>query len=412
MSYPATKQYRWPLSVDPFTLWDRLRLAAFVLNRSNRLTQCEQVKLYEQKMAKFIGCKFAVYASSGSAANTLLAMYVKDHTTRRVVAFPAVTWQTSCSPWIREGFTPRFFDVNIHDFSLNLTKLDEWLDVHAQECACVFVTSLLGFSPDLEKLDWLQGKHGVRIYTDNCESALTSFKSRNISSYFTSTISTYFAHHIQSIEGGFVLTDDEKLYHYCLMARNHGMVRGLKHPAFKLTLPIEEYRTPSISEEFDFSVMGSNFRNTEINAFLGQMDLLRAGSYINDRREQYEAFFKMIDPKFYVPRLKGEYEDVPFCLPIVPIYHQYKHKCLMACERLGIESRPLVAGNLLQHRAYREFYPQYYPTQDISKLETEKAKLSVADILHRNGFYVGIGNCTTLENVKHLATELNRIVGV
>ena len=365
---------------------------------------------YEQKIAKFIGCKFAVYASSGSAANTLLAMYVKDHSQKKIVAFPAVTWQTSCSPWIREGFTPRFFDVNISDFSLNLTKLDNWLTHNTEKCACVFATSLLGFSPDINKLKQLGSKHGVTIFLDNCEAALTSFEGRNISAHFTSTISTYFAHHIQSIEGGFVLTDDELIYHYCLMARNHGMVRGLNHPAFKLSLPIDGYRTPSISEEFDFSVMGGNFRNTEINALLGQMDLLRSGNYIKDRRDQYQDFCKNIDAKFYAPHLRWNCEDVPFCLPIVPIFHKHKTKCLMACERLGVETRPLVAGNLLHHRAYREFYAQYYPTDDLSKLDLECANLSVSDTLHRNGFYVGIGNCTTRGKVDELVGELNRIV--
>ena len=208
----TVRKYPWPLSVDPFTVWDRLRLALFTLNPKNRLTQSDQVQKYEKRMADFIGCRFAVYASSGSTANTLLAMYVKDTTKKRVVALPAVTWQTSCSPWIREGFTPRFFDVHVNSLSLNLDKLDEWLAHHHSEVACVFVTSLLGFSPDIESLQWLARRHNVTVFLDNCEAALTSFGGRNISSYFTSTISTYFAHHIQSVEGGFVLTDYERLY--------------------------------------------------------------------------------------------------------------------------------------------------------------------------------------------------------
>ena len=113
-------KYRWPLMNDPFTMWDRLKLSAFVCNPRNRWTQGEQVRLFEQEMAEYIGCRHAIFVSSGSTANTVLAMYLKDSrvsTLRNTVIFPSTTWTTSVSPFLREGFTPRFIDISFGDIS-------------------------------------------------------------------------------------------------------------------------------------------------------------------------------------------------------------------------------------------------------------------------------------------------------
>ena len=182
-------------------------------------------------MAKFIGCKYAVFVSSGSTANTLIAQYVKDKSKnfkeKNKVILPSTTWQTSCSPWVREGFDPIFIDVSMDDFSIDKNKLIKYVDQNHASIACIFPTSLIGYSQNLESLKQIQDKYKIPIYIDNCENNFGQFDNKNISSYFTSSTSTYFGHQLQSIEGGFIFTNNLEEYEYFIINRNHGMSRSL-----------------------------------------------------------------------------------------------------------------------------------------------------------------------------------------
>lgn len=401
-------RYEWPLNTSNVTWSDRIKLAGFFLDRRNRWTQGERVMQFEREMAAFVGCRFAVFVSSGSTANTLLAMWTRDREEKRnVVVLPAVTWTTSCAPWIREGFTPHFIDVCRTDFSMNLESLEYYLRKHAGEVACVFITSLLGFSPDIEQLQMLASRFNVPVMMDNCESLLTFYDEKNLSSYFTSTTSTYFGHHIQSVEGGFVFTNDGQLYKYCLMARNHGMTRSLDFPAFS-TEPLssssfrlqasDAYRNPDVDRRFDFYCLGSNFRNTDIHAAVGLLDLKRAESYARQRLDAYAAFRELLNPVIYhLPSDRRNCTDIPFALPVVRNndVDSRREDLLAVCDSLGVESRPIISGNLLRHTAYRPF------------VETGRV-FPVANILH-NGIYIGLGSIIDYDLMAKLAEALNKI---
>jgi CDP-6-deoxy-D-xylo-4-hexulose-3-dehydrase len=340
-------------------------------------------------MAAFVGCKFAVFTSSGSTANTLLAMYIRDKNmpSRNVVVLPVVTWPTSCSPWIREGFRPFFLDVSRVDFSMDITKLELYLRDHARSVAVVFITSLLGFTPNIEEIQRLARQYEVTVMLDNCESLLSEYDGRNLSSYFTSTTSTYFAHHLQSVEGGFVFTNDEKLYHYCIMARHHGMCRGL-----------EQYQNKDVDSRFDFYCLGNNFRNTDINATIGLLDFKRVKRYEEQRMDVFSAFRALIDPVLYhLPTKRRLCHDVPHALPILRNndWESRRDELVKACAALNIETRPIVSGNILKQTAFKQFadHPSYFP---------------VADIIH-NGIYLGLGSRPTYDLLAALARNLNAI---
>ena len=143
----------WPLNINNFTLLDRIKISAFILNPRNRWTQDVHVKSFEKKMANFVGAKYAVFLSSGSTANTLMAMYVKDNIctkSKNIVVFPSTTWQTSCAPWIREGMEPKFIDISLDNFSMDKNKLLDFVKDNHKKIACIFPTSLIGYSIDIE----------------------------------------------------------------------------------------------------------------------------------------------------------------------------------------------------------------------------------------------------------------------
>lgn len=357
------------------------------------------VALYEQEAAAYAGTRFALFVSSGSSANTLLAMYTRETCgPRNIVVLPAVTWQTSCAPWIREGFTPAFLDVSRIDFSMNLDMLELYLRKYSKKIACVFVTSLLGFSPEIEQLKELGVRFNVTIMLDNCEASMTLYNGKNISSYFTSTISTYFAHHLQSVEGGFILTNNESLYKWCAMARNHGMSRSLDDLPFSVIDDRCNYRNQDVDSRFDFYCLGSNFRGTDITAFIGRLDMKRAADYSQRRMHLYDGFASRINPvRYYLPHKRRNCCDVPFAIPILRNndWESRREQLITLCRHLGIETRPILSGNLLRHTAYKHFRE---PGQTFS----------VADILH-SGIYVGLNPLIEDEWVDELAAELNAL---
>lgn len=388
---------KWNLNESQFTLSDRLKLAWFVFS-DNQWTQSKHTLAFEHRMANFVDAKHAVFVANGSLANTLIAMYLRDtHVamkTGNTVVFPATTWMTSVSPFIREGFDEKFIDVNMNDFSMDLDKLEKYLDKSSKHVACVFVTSLLGFNPDMERLQQISKKYDVVVMADNCENTLGISDGKNISSFFTSTTSTYFGHQLQSVEGGFVFTNDDAEYEYFLMARCHGLVRGLPQHLQ------DTYRNPKVDQRFDFHLLGNNFRNSDINAFIGMLDLNRAETYRCQREFLYTAFRNKLNEsrvldKFIMPTLTSyKYGDgiFPFCIPIILSENNsaMRDRLLQIAHGMGVETRPICTGNIVRQTPFLDNYkPKDY---------------SNAEHLHNNGFYIGLHAKVKKEDVEELAS--------
>jgi CDP-4-dehydro-6-deoxyglucose reductase, E1 len=401
--------YKWPLNINNATWLDRLKLCCFVLNPKNRWTQDKYVSRFEREMAGYIGVKYALFVSSGSAANTILAMYLKDTTpkTKNTIVFPATTWSTSVSPFIREGFKPHFIDITLKDLSINLELLEKYLIDNHKKVACVFITSLLGFSPNIDELFRLEKKYNVRIMMDNCESTLTKYEfggfnwgeTSNISYPFTSTTSTYFGHCLNTNEGGFIFTNNQEEYEKFLLYRNHGMTRSLINPSFMFEVNdniYEKYRNPKVDARFDFYNLGNNFRNTEFNAFLGLLDLKKANTYLKLRRLLYEYFYSDLNYSRYI--IIGPAAcDVPFSLPII-VKGDDKDKRILKikeyCEKNSIETRPIISGCLLNQTAFKKFGDiKNYP---------------ISQYIENYGLYVGLYSKLKKEKIIKLVDYLNR----
>lgn len=374
-------EYKWPLSIPQFSLFDKIKFVTRILT-NDRWTHGDDVTAFEEAMAKFVQTKYAIFTSSGSTANTLLAMYLKDtELNKKNIIFPSTTWITSVSPFIREGFKPVFIDINMEDFSISLEKLEEYLKVNAKSTACVFITSLIGFTPNIDRLITIGQKYNVRIMMDNCENTLGKFGSFNVSSFFTSTTSTYFGHQLQSIEGGFIFTNNEIERDYFVMARNHGMLRHL--PPDRQTL----HRNPMVDAAFDFGLLGNNFRNTNLNAFLGLCDLQRAEQYFHSRKRLYNVFTNYLDDFLILPEDTYPSIHAPFCLPIIP-KSRYKNKLVQLkklCGQMSIETRPIISGNLLRQTPFSN---------------TNYIDFTNSEYLHNNGFYIGLHGSTKQEDVE------------
>jgi CDP-6-deoxy-D-xylo-4-hexulose-3-dehydrase len=380
----------WKLNDSNFSFFDRIKIAKFILNSNNFWTMNKQVSLFESKMAEYIGCKHAIFVSSGSTANTILAMYSKDKfytEQKKKIIFPSTTWTTSISPFLREGFEPLFVDVSLEDFCMDLDLLDQTLKKERDSVACVFITSLIGFVPNMHKLIDITNKHNVRIMMDNCENTFGKFIDKNISSFFTSTTSTYFGHQLQSVEGGFIFTNNDEEYDYFLMARNHGMTRSVKKP--------EKYINKDVDSRFDFYFLGNNFRNTDINAFIGLLDFERIEKLTQKRIELYNLYVNSLNNSCGLPLITEVYKHVPFCFPIFCENFDKKNKAINFCDKNQIETRPIISGNLLKQTCYKKY--------------DDHTKFKNSDYLHNNAFYAGLHSKVTEKNVIKLTNFLNNL---
>lgn len=386
----------WPLNKNNFTILDRLKICKFILNFKNRWTQDVQVKQFEKKIAQYVGCKYAVFLGNGSLANNLLAQYVKSKSkNKKIIVLPSTTWQTSCSPWIKAGFTPNFIDISLEDFSIDKTKLLEFVKKNKNKIACIFPTSLIGFTPNLEFYKNLEQTYNVKVMFDNCENTLSFYGDKNISSFFTSSTSTYFGHQVQSIEGGFIFTNSEEEYQYFLINRNHGMTRSLNTYGFDT----KKINNPKVDQLFDFYSLGDNYRNSDLNAFIGQLDFDRIDLYTNSRKKLYSIFKENLDQnKYYLPPDRDKCFDVPFCIPIIAKNKnkiRFK-KALDICKKLGIEYRPIVSGFLGYQTCYKQFF-------------NNEKDYSNSIYLHKYGFYIGLYHGLKSNNLIKLANTLNSI---
>lgn len=377
----------WRLNDSNFTYFDRLRICLFFLNPKNFWTLSNNTSQFEEKMSEVVGCNYSVFVSSGSAANTILAMRLKDlNFDKKTIIFPSTTWITSVSPFIREGFTPEFIDVSMKDFCLDLDILEERLKASSDDVACIFITSLIGFVPDIDRLFEISEKYNVKVMMDNCENTFGTFNGKNISSFFTSTTSTYFGHQLQSVEGGFIFTNSEQERDYFLMARNHGMTRGIENQ--------HKYMNPDVDPRFDFFMLANNFRNTDINAFIGILDLKRINKIIQCRQEIYKFFIDNLKAHD-LPKISKKFNHCPFSLPIITENSTKKQKALDFCSKNSIETRPFVSGNLLRQTSLKKF-------ADFKIFKN-------SNHLQDSCFYVGLHPKVELKKVYSLTRFLNTL---
>ena len=365
----------WPLIEDAITLKDRLKMALFIL-KSSRLTNGPKVREFEKVWSEWLGIKHSLYVSSGSTANTLLVSSVKELyglNDGDKVLVPACTWMTNIAPVIQAGLQPIFCDVNLKNFSFDVDEMKYVAEQHP-DIKAVFITHLIGLSSNVEAVREIFPN--ALILEDICESHGVrgpDGKRRGVDSV-GSTFSFYFGHHMTTIEGGVVCTNNTKLYEIMRMKRSHGMAREASPKVF------QQYakENPEIDPTFLFVTEGYNLRNHEVCAVLGLSQIKRLDKNIEIRKNNYKHWLNKVSQKedtYYLP----EYQEgnSSFCFPIISKDPNRNQIIKDECKVNGIEYRPIISGNILMHPAFKKY-----------QLCTAKEH-SNASILHKNGMYVG-----------------------
>jgi CDP-6-deoxy-D-xylo-4-hexulose-3-dehydrase len=377
----------WPLMENNINAEDLSVLISF-LKKSPRLTQSANVQAFEKEWSEWLGVDFSVFVNSGASANLVTMAALKHLYGGGEIIVPPLTWVSDIASVIQNGFDPVFVDINPRTLCMNDEQVIAKLN---QKTKAVFLTHVQGFNGLTERLLAVLHEKNIPLIEDVCESHGATFNGKKLGSFgLASNFSFYFAHHMSTIEGGMVCTNDETICETIRMLRSHGMVREASNDQIK-----QEFRDnhPDLSPDFIFAYPAYNVRNTEIGAVLGRNQLKRLDENNVKRRKNFELFLKNLDPEKY--RTDFELEgscNYAFNLVLKKPDSDFRDRVEAAMRDAGVEFRRGSSGGGNQLR-------QPYLKGIVPAKECEK--YPEIEHIHFFGYY--IGNYPDLKEEKILA---------
>ena len=389
--------FKLPLMENNVVAEDRAAVIAF-LQGDPILTQSANVRAFEQEWSAWLGVRRSVFVNSGASANFITMAALRHLRGPGEVVVPTLTWVSDISSVLAAGHQPVFVDVDPRTLAMDPRRVVAAL---TENTRAVFLTHCQGFDGLDDGLLAELKKRGIPLVEDVCESHGATHGGKKAGTFgLASNFSFYFAHHMSTIEGGMVCTDDEEFYQACRMLRSHGMVRESDSPEFRKKW---EDAAPDLNPKFIFAWPTGNFRSTEINAVIGRSQLKRLDANNRRRTENLKLFLSLLDPKLYWTDYKFE-GSVNYAFPVVlkQADDALRDRLMAAMDAAGIEHRRGNAGggNQLRQPYLAGIAP---PKADIPRL------FPVIDHIHFYGFYVG--NYPTLEadRVRWLCDVLNAV---
>jgi CDP-6-deoxy-D-xylo-4-hexulose-3-dehydrase len=349
-----------------------------------RLTNGQKVLEFENKWSEWLGVKHSVFVNSGTAANELSLLALKYlYPEGGKIIVPPLTWISDVNSILFAGFEPTFVDINLNNLSFNLDKLEESI---TSDTRAIFVTHVLGINALSDRLLKLCVDNDILLIEDVCESHGATHNDNKLGSIgFASNFSFYFAHHMSTIEGGMISTNDDYFYQLCRALRSHGMVREFTDETL-IKKYAEDYS--DLNQDFVFIGPAHNFRSTEINAVLGLCQLNRLDDNNEKRIENFKYFVDNLDSKKYHTDFEMEGQcNYAFTIVLKNSDFNLRDKIEEELTKNGIEYRRGMSGggNQLRQPYFRD------KNVDLSQFE-------VVDHIHNFSWYVG--NYPTLEREK------------
>jgi CDP-6-deoxy-D-xylo-4-hexulose-3-dehydrase len=363
-----------PLATDT---WGSEELAAIDrVVASRRFSYGPEVKAFEEEFARHFGSRHAVMVNSGSSANLLaLAALLYSPADRLqpgdVVLVPAVSWSTTYYPVHQLGLELRFVDIDPATLNLDLAKLEAAL---TDRVRAVFAVNLLGNPCDLPQLQAFCAAHDLLLIEDNCESMGAVIGGRQAGTYgICGTFSTFFSHHISTMEGGVVVTDREDIYHLLLSLRSHGWTREQpEHSALRIDCD-------DFVRQFRFLLPGYNFRPIEMEGAIGREQLKKIDGFVAARRANGALFQSLFanHPDVRIQAETGESSWFGFAFVCRERLAGRRAALVEALRSNGIDTRPIVAGNFARNPVLSYLHHSFGSTLD------------AADDLDDNGLFIG-----------------------
>ncbi len=347
-------KYKYPLIKNNISRDDLDNVIDYLKQKDPKLTQGSNVKKFEQKWSKWLGVKYSVFVNSGSSANFISLKILKETRGIGEVIMTPFTWSSDINSVIENGFKPVFIDIDLKNLSIDENKILKKINAKTK---ALFITHAQGFNGLSSKILNILKQKKIVLIEDVCESHGAYFKLKKLGTFGSiSNFSFYYAHHLSTIEGGMVCTDDKNIYNLAKIIRGHGMLREVDDKNF-----IRSYlnKFPDLNPKFIFTHSGYNMRNNEISAIIGINQLKRIDKNILKRNKNKIKFIKLIDKeKFYTDfDLIGQ-SNYAFNLILKKPDNKLMNKLCNTLEKNGIEFRKgsVGGGNQLRQPYLKKIY--------------------------------------------------------
>ena len=361
------------------------------------LTHGPNVRAFEAEWSKWLGVKYSVFVNSGASANLLTMAILKiRHPDGGEIITPPLAWVSDVASVLQNGFTPVFADINPHTLAMDTQQI---LSKITDKTRAVFLTHVQGFDGITDELLLELNKRDIPLIEDVCESHGATHNGLRLGSLgFISNFSFYYAHHMSTIEGGMICTNDHEIYQQARMLRSHGMVRESDDAMLK---SVYQANHPDLNPDFIFAYPAYNVRNTEIGGIMGRSQLKRLDDNVTRRTQNLLYFLANIDPNLYQTDFKVEgSSNYAFNLILKHPDDELVHRLMAAMREAGIEFRRGSAGGGNQVR--QPYLKGIVP-------DGHHKDFPVTEHVHFYGFY--IGNFPDLKNheIDEICAILNSV---
>ena len=378
------------------TTWGEEEIASIhAVIESGRFTMGAQVSAFEEEFAEYIGSRYAVMVNSGSSANLALLAASRYRKVPLLqpgdeVLVPAVSWSTTYYPVNQLGAKLKFVDVNPNTLNIDVDKIE---DAITPATKAIFVVNLLGNPADWGRITDIAQRNNLFLLEDNCESLGASLNGKKAGTFgLGGTFSTFFSHHICTMEGGIVVTDDESLFHTLKSIRAHGWTRDLPDVNH-----VHNKTGSQWDDLFRFVLPGYNLRPLEMEAAIGRIQIRKLDSFVQARRENAKHFVSV------VRELEGfrfqQETDLSswfgFSLILEGKLKNRRSDLIASLIGAAIESRPIVTGNFTRNPVMKHL--------DCSPF----GDLPGADEVHDQGLFIGNHHFDLSKQIDHLASVLD-----
>jgi CDP-6-deoxy-D-xylo-4-hexulose-3-dehydrase len=347
---------------------------------SGMFTMGANVQCFERDFAQYVGSKHCVMVNSGSSAILLMVaalFYTKNMKLKLSrgdeVVVPAVSWSTTYYPLYQYGLKIKFVDIDLNTLNYDLDQLEQAV---TDKTRAIMAVNLLGNPNDFARIQRIIDGRDIVLMEDNCESMGAKFQGKHAGTYgVMGGYSSFFSHHISTMEGGLIVTDDEELYQILLSLRAHGWTRNLP----KYNLVCGEKSDDPFEESFRFVLPGYNVRPLEIEGALGVEQVKRLPMLIEERRKNGRLLQTLMSSNsdILIQQEIGESSWFGFSLVIRPGSTITRKLLIEKLNRLGFECRPIVAGNFAKNEVVSYFNSEIFGT------------LKNAEHIDKNGLFVG-----------------------
>ena len=334
-----------------------------------RLTKGAVTLEFEEKFSNWLGRKHSVFVNSGSSANLLVlsALQQGEYLKNNKIVVPSTAWSTDLAPVIQLGLEPLLCDSNLKDLSVDLEHLEKIFIEEAP--SALLLVSVLGLVPDMESVVELCEQYEVILLEDTCEGMGCEYIGRKLGTFgLASTFSTFFGHHISTIEGGIISTDDKEFYELLVSIRSHGWDRDLSVET-QVQLQ-QDWDVSEFEAMYTFYYAGFNFRSTDLQAYIGLTQIDKLNDWGKQREDNYYLYQRLIEtewkPTSYFDSLTSNFA--------YPVISEHRDKIVKKLQENDVEVRPMICGSM----GTQPFYVKNFG----------ELKLPNVSVIDEYGFYV------------------------